>query len=90
LLTLEEAVRKMTSANTSKVHLYDRGLLRAGQWADVTLFDAGRVIDHATYEEPHQYATGIEYVVVNGTVILDRGRPTGARPGAILRGPGTR
>jgi N-acyl-D-aspartate/D-glutamate deacylase len=88
VLTLEEAVRKMTSANTAKVRIYDRGLLRPGQWADLAVFDAGRVADHATFENPHQYATGVEYVVVNGTVVLERGRHTGARPGAILFGPG--
>jgi N-acyl-D-aspartate/D-glutamate deacylase len=90
LLTLEEAVRKMSSANTAKVRIYDRGLLRPGQWADVAVFDAERVIDHATYEKPHQYATGIEYVVVNGEVVLEGGRHTGARPGAILYGQGRR
>jgi N-acyl-D-amino-acid deacylase len=90
LLTLEDAVRKMTSANTAKIHVADRGLLRPGQWADVTVFDAAGVIDRATYENPHQYAAGIEYVVVNGQVILDKGRPTGARPGAIVYGPGKR
>ena len=88
LLTLEDAVRKMTSANTAKLGLHDRGLLRPGQWADVTVFDPERVIDNATFEKPHQYATGIEYVVVNGQVVLERGTPTGARPGAILYGQG--
>jgi N-acyl-D-amino-acid deacylase len=88
LLTLEDAVRKMTSANTAKIRVHDRGLLRPGQWADVTVFDAARVLDHATFENPHQYATGIEYVVVNGQVVLDKGTPTGARPGVILYGPG--
>src|SRR6185295_13118398 len=56
LLTLEDAVRKMTSANTAKVRVYDRGLLRPGQWADLAVFDAERVADHATFEKPHQYA----------------------------------
>lgn len=88
LLSLEEAVRKMTSANMAKVRQYDRGLLRPGLYADVTIFDPAAVIDHATFEKPHQYATGIEYVVVNGDVVLDRGRHTRARPGVILRGPG--
>ena len=84
LLTLEDAVRKMTSANAAKIGLYDRGLLRTGQWADVAVFDPKTVIDRATFEKPHQYATGIEYVIVNGKLILDQGRPTGARPGAIV------
>jgi N-acyl-D-aspartate/D-glutamate deacylase len=90
LLTLEDAVRKMTSANAAKIHLYDRGLLRPGQWADVTVFDPKTAIDKATFENPHQYAEGIEYVLVNGKLVLDRGRPTGARPGTILYGPGKR
>jgi len=80
----------MTSANTAKVGVHDRGLLRPGQWADVTVFDAERVIDHATFEQPHQYATGIRYVIVNGQVVLEGERHTGARPGVILYGPGRR
>ena len=88
LISLEEAVRKMTSANAAKVRQYDRGLLRAGMAADVTVFNAATIIDHATYEKPHQYATGVEYVVVNGRVVLDRGMHTRARAGMILYGPG--
>ncbi|HUQ90387.1 MAG TPA: D-aminoacylase [Bryobacteraceae bacterium] len=85
VITMEEAVRKMTSANASKIRIYDRGLLRQGMMADVTVFDAARVIDHATYEKPHAYASGVEYVFVNGTPVLDKGRHTGARPGQIIR-----
>ena len=88
LLSLEEAVRKMTSANAAKVRLFDRGLLRGGLWADVTIFDPARVIDRATFDQPRQYARGIEYVIVNGTVVIDRDRHTHARPGQILLGPG--
>jgi N-acyl-D-amino-acid deacylase len=88
LITLEEAVRKMTSANAAKIHVYDRGLLRPGQWADVTIFNSDTIIDNATFEKPHQYATGIEYVIVNGKPVLERGKHTGARPGAILYGQG--
>jgi N-acyl-D-amino-acid deacylase len=88
LISLEEAVRKMTSANAAKIRVFDRGLLRPGLAADVTVFDAATVIDHATYEKPHQYATGIEYVIVNGQLVLDQGRHTHARPGAILYGQG--
>jgi N-acyl-D-aspartate/D-glutamate deacylase len=58
--------------------------------ADVTVFDATRIIDNATYEKPHQYATGVEYVIVNGQVVLERGRHTGARPGVILKRQGGR
>lgn len=88
LITLEEAVRKMTSANAAKIHLYDRGLLRPGQWADVTIFNPDTIIDRATFENPHQYATGVEYVIVNGRLVLERGRHTGARPGVVLYGQG--
>src|SRR6266542_4018868 len=88
LISLEEAVRKMTSANAAKIRIYDRGLLRPGQWADVTIFNPNTIIDNATFEKPHQYATGVEYVIVNGKIVLEHGRHTGARPGAILYGQG--
>jgi N-acyl-D-aspartate/D-glutamate deacylase len=84
VITLEEAVRKMTSANAAKIHQYDRGLLRPGLAADVTIFNAATIIDNATYEKPHQYPTGVEYVIVNGRLVLEKGRHTGARPGLIL------
>jgi N-acyl-D-aspartate/D-glutamate deacylase len=90
VISIEEAIRKMTSANASKVHIYDRGLLRPGMWADITVFDPSRIIDNATYTQPHQYATGVEYVLVNGKVVLANGRHSGARPGTILYGPGFR
>ena len=85
VLTLEEAIRKMTSANAAKIGIFDRGILRPGMMADVTIFDAERIIDTATYEKPHQYATGIAYVIVNGQIVLDHDRHTGARPGVILK-----
>ena len=85
LLSLEEAVRKMTSLNAAKAGLADRGLLRAGQFADITVFDAEKVLDRATYTEPFQYNQGIEYVIVNGQVVLDRDQHTGARPGRPLK-----
>jgi len=88
VLTLEDAIRKMTSANAAKAHQYDRGLLRPGMAADVTVFNAATIIDNATYEKPHQYASGVEYVIVNGKFVLERGKHTGARPGVILYGPG--
>ena len=88
VITLEEAIRKMTSANTAKVGVFDRGVLRPGQWADITIFDAAKVIDNATYDKPHQYPSGIEYVIVNGAPVLEAGKHTGARPGAILYGRG--
>jgi N-acyl-D-amino-acid deacylase len=85
LLRLEDAVRKMTSLNAAKIGLRDRGSLRAGSFADITIFDEKRTTDRATYEEPFQYADGIEYVVVNGQVVMDQGAHTGARPGRALR-----
>jgi N-acyl-D-aspartate/D-glutamate deacylase len=84
-LRLEDAVRKMTSLNAAKIGITDRGLLRPNQFADVTLFDPQRVIDRATYERPFAYPEGIEYVIVNGMVVLDRGKHTGAHPGRALR-----
>jgi N-acyl-D-aspartate/D-glutamate deacylase len=88
LISLEEAVRKMTSANAAKIRNYERGLLRPGLWADITIFNPDTIIDNATFEKPHQYATGIEYVIVNGKTVLERGQHTGARPGVVLYGQG--
>ena len=85
LLRLEDAVRKMTSQNATKLGLFDRGILRAGMYADITLFDADRVIDRATYVDPFQYSVGIEYVIVNGQIVLDHGKHTGATAGRALR-----
>ena len=85
LLRLEDAVRKMTSLNAAKIGLRDRGLLRAESFADIAIFDEKRVIDHATYDEPFQYSEGIEYVILNGQIVLDQGTHTGARPGRALR-----
>jgi N-acyl-D-aspartate/D-glutamate deacylase len=85
VLRLEDAVRKMTSLNAAKLGVADRGLLRAGNFADLALFDPERVIDRATYEKPFQYCEGVVYVVVNGKVVIDQGKHTGARPGRALR-----
>jgi N-acyl-D-amino-acid deacylase len=90
LLRLEDAIRKMTALNAAKLGLMDRGLLRPGQFADITLFDPDRVIDRATYLEPFQYPEGIPTVIVNGQVVLDKGEPTSARPGRALRRPGSK
>jgi N-acyl-D-amino-acid deacylase len=84
VITMEEAIRKMTSANASKLRIFDRGLLRTGFPADVTVFNPATIIDKATFDQPHQYATGVEFVIVNGTVVLDGGKHTGARPGTIV------
>jgi N-acyl-D-aspartate/D-glutamate deacylase len=85
LLELEDAVRKMTSLNAAKLGLRDRGMLREGMHADITLFNPATVIDKATYTAPFAYNEGIEYVIVNGQIVLDRGKHTGAKPGRVLR-----
>ena len=81
----EEAVRKMTSANAAKLGLTDRGLVKPGMFADLTVFDPEMVIDKSTYTDPFHYSEGIEYVVVNGKVVLDGGKPTGVKPGRALK-----
>ncbi len=86
VLRLPEAVRKMTSMNAQKIGLRQRGVLREGYHADLTIFDAERVTDRATFQDPHQYAEGIEYVVVNGRPILEEGRRSSDLPGQVLRG----
>jgi dihydroorotase/N-acyl-D-amino-acid deacylase len=88
LLTLEEAIRKMSSLPAARLGLGDRGLLRPGMKADLVVLDPVTVRDRATFEKPHQYAEGVSLVVVNGVVVLDGERMTGARPGRVLRGPG--
>ena len=90
LLTLEDAVRKMTAFPAARLWLTDRGILRPGLKADITVFDAVRVRDTATYDQPHQYAEGFSQVIVNGQVIVDNGAMTDTRPGRVLYGPGKR
>jgi N-acyl-D-amino-acid deacylase len=89
VLSLEDAVRKMTSWPATRMRLADRGVIREGAWADVTIFDYDMLDDRATYAKPMEMPTGIEYVLVNGVIVIDGGRHTGARPGHVLRGPGT-
>jgi N-acyl-D-amino-acid deacylase len=90
LLSLEDAVRKMTSLPAQTFKLRDRGLLREGFAADIVIFDETKVSDRATFEQPHQYPVGINYVLVNGETVLANGEMTKARPGVALRGPGAR
>ena len=90
LLTLEEAIRKMTSKPAARVALLDRGLLRPGMVADVTVFDPATIRDVATFEDPNQYAVGVKHVFVNGQAVVKDAAITDARPGRPLRGPGYR
>ena len=84
---LGEAIRRLTSLPAQTLRLQRRGLLEPGYFADVVVFDPARIEDHATFDEPHQYATGVEHVAVNGTLALRDGEPTGALPGRVVRGP---
>jgi N-acyl-D-amino-acid deacylase len=86
--TLEDAIRRLTSMPAANLRIVDRGLLKAGHFADVVAFDAATIADHATYEQPHQYATGMTHVWVNGTQVLKNGEHTGEKPGQVVRGPG--
>ena len=87
LIPLEEAVRRLTSLPAHNLRLQRRGLLEPGYFADVVVFDPDRISDHATFDNPHQYATGVEHVAVNGTLVLRDGDHTGALPGRVVRGP---
>ncbi len=88
LITLEEAVRRLTSLPAENLGIKRRGSLRPGHYADIAVFDPKRVQDHATFERPHQYATGMLHVLVNGVSVLSNGTHTGATPGRVVRGPG--
>ena len=90
VMPLEEAIRKMSSAAATRLSLQDRGILRAGLYADVVVFDPATIADRATFESPHQISVGVRHVFVNGTAVVRDGRHTGAKPGRIVRGPGYR
>jgi len=88
LITLEDAIRKMTSLPAQTFALHDRGLIREGFAADLVIFDETKIGDKATFDQPHQYAEGFSDVIVNGTVVFDGQKMTGSKPGEVLRGPG--
>jgi N-acyl-D-amino-acid deacylase len=88
VLTMEEAIRKLTSLPASNLKIKKRGLLKPGYFADLAIFDPTKIQDHATFEKPHQYSTGMVHVFVNGTQVLANGEHTGATPGRVVRGPG--
>jgi N-acyl-D-amino-acid deacylase len=88
VLTLEEAVHKMSGLTARQLHIAGRGLIREGLAADLVIFDPATVADRATFTDPFQYPIGISTVIVNGRVVLDNGRHTGERPGVVIRGRG--
>jgi N-acyl-D-amino-acid deacylase len=88
IITLEEAVRRLTSLPAENLDLRRRGLLAPGFHADIAIFDPATIVDHATFQQPHQYATGVHHVFVNGVQVLRAGEHTGATPGRVVRGPG--
>src|SRR6266481_2798904 len=87
-LTLEDTIRKFSALPAQRLRLVDRGLIKAGMWADVVIFDPAAVRDLATFENPNQLSEGMEYVLVNGVPVIDQGKMTGKLPGKVLRGPG--
>src|SRR5262249_35640662 len=87
-MSLEEAIRKMTSQAASRVGITDRGILRPGMMADITIFDPATIQDRATYNDPLHYSTGVKHVFVNGRLVVLDGKITDERPGHALRGPG--
>ena len=88
VLSLEDAVRKATSAVATRLSIQDRGVLREGLYADVVVFDPSTIADRATFERPHQVSSGVRDVFVNGVGVVRGGRHTGAKPGRVVRGPG--
>jgi len=88
LVPLEEGIRRLSALPAENLGIKERGRLGAGLYADVVIFDPAKVQDHATFEKPHQYSTGVVHVFVNGTQVLKDGEHTGAKPGRVVRGPG--
>lgn len=88
VITLEDAIRRMSSLPAQKFQLRDRGLIREGMAADIVVFDEGKIGDAATFIKPHAYANGFQFVLVNGQLVVDNGRHTGVRSGQVLKGPG--
>lgn len=90
VITLEDAVRKMTSQPATAFRMKDRGTIRVGSYADLVIFDPDTVADQATFDKPHQYPVGIDKVIVNGTIVFEDGKMTGAKSGKVIPGPGRR
>ena len=88
VLSLPEAIRKLTSWPATRLRIPSRGLIKEGLWADVVIFDFDKIQDESTYEYPYKTPTGINYVLVNGEVVIENGKHTGARPGKVIYGQG--
>jgi N-acyl-D-aspartate/D-glutamate deacylase len=88
MLTLEEAIRKATFLPAQQSGFANRGSIAVGKWADIVIFDRESIIDNSTFQQPHQYPTGIAYVMVNGSVTVEKNKITEVRAGRVLRGPG--
>ena len=86
--TLPDAIRRLTRLPAENFKLKDRGCIDVGCHADIVIFDADTIVDHATFAEPHRYSTGVAHVFVNGTQVIKDGEHTGAKPGQVVRGPG--
>jgi len=87
-LSLEDAIRKFSALPAQRMRFTDRGVLKAGMWADIVIFDPNTIRDLATFDNPNQLSQGMDFVLVNGVAVIDMGKMTGARPGKVLRGPG--
>jgi dihydroorotase/N-acyl-D-amino-acid deacylase len=87
-LTLEDAIRKFSSLPAQRMRLTERGVLKAGMWADIVVFDPATIKDVATFANPNQLSDGMEYVLVNGVLVIDERKMTGNLPGKVLRGAG--
>jgi N-acyl-D-amino-acid deacylase len=90
VISLQEAIRRLTSLPASNLKIWKRGSLQIGNYADIVIFDPEKIQDHATFDKPHQYSTGMQFVLVNGVLVLENGEHTGARPGRVVCGPGLR
>jgi dihydroorotase/N-acyl-D-amino-acid deacylase len=87
-LTLEDAIRKFSALPAQRMRLIDRGVLKKGMWADVVVFDPETISDVATFDDPNRLSKGMEEVLINGTLVIENGKMTGALPGKVLRGAG--
>ena len=88
LITLQEAIRKLSNLPAKNLKIQKRGELKVGNYADIVIFDPAKIKDNATFEKPHQYAEGMIHVFVNGVQVLKDGEHTGAKPGKFVKGPG--